>query len=52
VGRVLLVELVPERGHLAVLELGGPDRPPALGSTGHGAEHQLHDRFFTERNWG
>ena len=43
---VFLVHLVSERGHLAALEIGDLDRPPSLGSSRHGGEHQLENRLF------
>jgi hypothetical protein len=48
-GFVVLIELLPEGGHLAALEPGDPERSPTLGGAGHGAEHQFQNRLLAER---
>ncbi len=45
---VLLIQLLSDSLHLAALEVGDPDRPPAFGGADHGAEHELEDRFPAE----
>ena len=43
-----MVELFSDGAHLAALEFGHLDGPPALDSPDHGAEHELEDGLFTE----
>ena len=43
------VKVVPDGRHLAALEGGDLDRPPAFAGAGHRREHQLERRPFAER---
>ena len=43
-----MIELLSDGFHLAALEVGDPDRPPALGGADHGAEHELEDGLLAE----
>jgi hypothetical protein len=47
-GLVFLIELFSDSGHLRVLEVGELDRPPALSSPDHGAEHELQDGLLAK----
>ena len=47
-GLVFAVQLLSESRHLTAFEVGDLDRSPALGSPGHGGEHQLEDSFLAE----
>jgi hypothetical protein len=46
---VFLIELFSDSDHLRVLEVGELDRPPALSSPDHGAEHELQEIRRTDR---
>lgn len=43
-----MIEFLPDRLHLAALEVGDLDRAPALGGADHGTEHELEHGFLAE----
>jgi len=47
-GLIFLVEFGAQRRHLASLEVGDLDGPPALGGPCHGGEHELENQLFAK----